>query len=141
MTEPVTATPSEGLSDAEAGRRRDRGLGNAAPPTSTRTYGEILRENVFTFVNNILFALALILALVGRPLDGLVSLFVIGTNIVVGIVQEVRAKRVLDRIAALQQPLARVVRDGATRPVRPEELVLGDLVAIEPGEQLVLDGR
>ncbi|HJW22828.1 MAG TPA: HAD-IC family P-type ATPase [Candidatus Limnocylindrales bacterium] len=137
----MSATPSDGLSDAEAERRRDRGLGNAAPPTSTRTYGEILRENVFTFVNNILFALALILALVGRPLDGLVSLFVIGTNIVVGIVQEVRAKRVLDRIAALQQPLARVVRDGATRPVRPEELVLGDLVAIEPGEQLVLDGR
>ncbi len=131
----------DGLSDSEVERRRAAGQGNSAPPPSTRSYAQIVRENVFTFVNNILFALALVLALVGRPFDGLVSLAVIGTNIVVGVVQEVRAKRVLDRIAVMQQPVAKVIRSGAERPAKAEELVMGDVVAVAPGDQIVLDGE
>jgi cation-transporting ATPase E len=77
---------------------------------------------------------------VGRPLDALVSLGVIGTNIVVGIVQEVRAKRTLDRIALLTRPSAHVVRDGAVADIGPEDLVVGDLLAIEAGDQVVVDG-
>ncbi|HEU4673390.1 MAG TPA: HAD-IC family P-type ATPase [Candidatus Limnocylindrales bacterium] len=137
--EPIRSEPG-GLSAAEVRRRRERGLGNPPSPPSTRTYGQIVRENVFTFVNDILFVLAAALALLGRPLDGLVSLGVIGTNIVVGVVQEVRAKRVLDHIAAVQVPTARVLRDGTLVTVRPEELVLGDVVALETGDVVVLDG-
>ena len=85
--------------------------------------------------------LGIALAIVGRPIDALVSLAVISTNIVVSVTQEVRAKRTLDRIALLTRPTARVVRDGAERDVTPEELVLGDLVTLEPGDQVVLDGR
>ena len=102
----LSSTPATGLTDAEAERRRAAGLGNAAPPPTTRTYAAILRENVFTFVNNVLFLLGLALALVGRPTDALVSLAVISTNIIVGIVQEIRAKRTLDRIALLTRPTA-----------------------------------
>ena len=90
--EPVLPeTPPTGLTDAEASDRRGRGLGNRPPPATTRTYGAIVRENVFTFVNNVLFLLGLALVVVGRPFDALVSLGVISTNIVVGIYQEVRA--------------------------------------------------
>ena len=138
---PVEASSRRGLTDDEAARRRLAGQGNAAPPSSTRSYLEIVRENVFTFVNNVLFVLAAALAIAGRPLDGLVSLAVISTNIVVGVVQEVRAKRVLDRIAILQRPVARVVRAGVERSVPPEELVIGDLVVLRSGDQVVLDGR
>jgi cation-transporting ATPase E len=134
-------TPPSGLSDAEADERRSRGLGNTAPPPTTRTYGAIVRENVFTFVNNVLFLLGAALVIVGRPFDALISLAVISTNIVVGIVQEVRAKQTLDRIALLTRPTAKVVREGAVREVGPEELVVGDLVAIEAGDQVVVDGR
>jgi cation-transporting ATPase E len=134
-------TPLDGLTEAEAARRRAAGQGNPPPPASTRSYRQIVRENVFTFINNILFVLAAALALVGRPFDGVVSLGVIGTNIVVGVVQEIRAKRVLDRIAALQVPVARVVRDGVTRSAPPEDLVLGDVIALEPGDAVVLDGE
>src|SRR4029077_19786832 len=74
-------TPEEGLDDAEVARRRAAGLGNEPPPPTTRTYAQILRENVFTFVNNILFALGIALVLVGRPFDALVSLTVISTNV------------------------------------------------------------
>src|SRR5262249_7768871 len=103
-----------------------------APPPTTRTYVQIVRENVFTFVNNILFGLGIALVLVGRPVDALVSLTVIFTNVLVGIVQEVRAKRTLDRIALLTRPTATAGRGrgrragagvpgrlGARRPARP----------------------
>jgi len=137
----LAPTPPTGLDDAEVARRRAAGLGNTPPPPTTRTYAQIIRENVFTFVNNILFALGLALVLVGRPMDALVSLTVISTNVVVGIVQEIRAKRTLDRIALLTRPTAAAVRNGSVTHISPDELVLGDLIALEAGDQVVLDGR
>ncbi len=134
-------TPDAGLTAAEVERRRAAGLGNTPPAPTTRTYGQIVRENVFTFINNVLFVLAVALVVVGRPFDALISVAVIGTNIVVGIVQEVRAKRTLDRIALLSRPTASVVRDDAVHEVPPDDLVLGDLLAIEAGDQVVLDGE
>jgi len=134
-------TPEAGLAAAEVERRRAAGLANTAPPPTTRTYSQIVRENTFTFVNNILFGLGIALVAVGRPVDALVSLSVISTNVVVGIVQEVRAKRTLDRIALLTRPTATVVRDGQTQDLSPDDLVLGDLLEIDAGDQVVLDGR
>ncbi len=137
----LSATPDAGLDEAEVTRRRAAGHGNAPPPPTTRTYAQILRENIFTFVNNILFALGLALVAVGRPIDALVSLAVISTNVIVGIVQEIRAKRTLDKIALLTRPTATTVRSGATTEIRPEDLVLGDLISVKAGDQVVLDGR
>ena len=137
----LAPTPPMGLDDAEVARRRAAGLGNTPPPPTTRTYAQIVRENVFTFVNNILFALGVALVLVGRPMDALVSLGVIMTNVLVGIVQEIRAKRTLDRIALLTRPTAAAIRNGEVVHVSPDDLVLGDLIALEAGDQVVLDGR
>ena len=136
----LPGTPDAGLSDADASERRAQGLGNSAPPSSTRSYWAIVRENVFTFINNVLFLLGAALVIVGRPFDAFVSLLVIGTNIVVGIYQEVRAKQALDEIALLTRPTASVVRDGEVRTVGPEELVVGDLVEVTAGDQIVVDG-
>ena len=137
----LDATPSDGLTEDEAERRRAAGLGNTAPPPTSRTYLQILRENVFTFINNILIALGVALVIVGRPVDALVSVLVIATNVVVGVVQEVRAKRTLDRIALLTRPTAAVVRAGEVRHMSPDDLVVGDLVELGAGDQVVLDGR
>ncbi len=134
-------TGPAGLTEAEAVARRSGGLGNPAAPPTSRTYAQILRENVFTFINDVIFVLGILLVLVGRPVDAIVSLAVIGTNIAVSVVQEVRAKRTLDRIALLTRPTAVVVRDGVERQVPPEELVLGDLLRVGAGDQVVLDGR
>jgi len=130
-----------GLSEAEAERRRAAGLGNAAPPPSTRTYAQILRENLFTFINIALFGLGLALVALRRPTDAAISVGVIMLNVIVSIVQEVRAKRTLDHIALLARPRATVVRDGREREVAPEELVIGDVIAVGPGDQIVVDGR
>ncbi|MBO0703665.1 MAG: HAD-IC family P-type ATPase, partial [Candidatus Dormibacteraeota bacterium] len=135
----VPARPS-GLTAEEVEERRRRGQGNSAPPSSSRTYAQILRENVFTFINDVLFLLCLFLIVVGRPLDAVTSIAVILTNVVVSVVQEVRAKRQLDRIALLTRPTATVRRDGAEHEIAPELLVVGDLLVLKPGDQVVLDG-
>lgn len=115
-------------------------MGNVVPPATGRTYLQIVRENVFVFVNNLMYVLGALLILLGRYTDALVSVSVVLTNAVVGVVQEVRAKRELDKIALLTRPRATVIRDGEETEVLPDDLVLGDLLVIRPGDQIVLDG-
>ena len=130
-----------GLTDAEATRRRAAGQGNDAPVATGRTYGRIIRDNVFNFINNILFALAIVLIALSHYLDALLSVGVVAANTVISLYQEVRAKRTLDRIAILTKPRAVVLRDGRERDVDPAELVVGDAVRAQPGDQIVVDGR
>jgi len=133
--------PTRGLAEGEVVARRAAGLNNTPPPPTTRTYVQIVRENVFTFINNVLFLLGIALAAVGRPFDAVVSLAVISTNIVVSVVQETRAKRTLDAVALLHRPTATVIRDGTEQELTPEQLVVGDLLVVNAGDQVVLDGR
>ena len=137
----MTAAPLGGLSEDEVGARRARGLGNTLPPATGRTYREILRDNAFTFVNGVIFVLGLLLVVLGQWSDALVSVGVVTINVLVGLVQEVRAKRVLDRIALLTRPRARVIRDAAEREIDPAQIVLGDVLVARPGDQIVVDGR
>ncbi len=134
-------TSGNGLTATEVTQRRSQGLGNKVPPPTGRTYAQIVRENIFTFINMVIFILAVALVLVGRAGDALVSLGVISANVLVSVVQEIRAKRTLDHIALLTRPQASVVRDGTPRSVPPEDLVVGDVLQVGPGDQIVLDGR
>lgn len=141
MSVETSGVPLIGLTEQEVADRRAQGQGNTVPPPTGRTYGQIIRENIFTFINIVIFALALGLVLVGRAGDALVSLGVISLNILVSVVQEIRAKRTLDRIALLTRPSATVIRDGREKTVLPEELVVGDVLKVGPGDQIVLDGQ
>jgi cation-transporting P-type ATPase E len=136
----VTEARVPGLSAGEARARRARGLGNTVPPATGRTYRAILRENALTFINGVIFALALALVALGQWTEALLSVGVVSINIVVGLVQEVRAKRVLDRIALLTRPRATVVRDGVARAIDPAEIVRGDLLVAGAGDEIVVDG-
>ncbi|HEX8730780.1 MAG TPA: HAD-IC family P-type ATPase [Ktedonobacterales bacterium] len=138
---PAAPDALRGLTTAEAQARRARGEGNTASAPTSRSYRQIIVENVFTFINLALFGLGISLALLGRFLDALISTGVISLNIVVSLVQEIRAKRTLDRIALLARPTATVLRDGEERTLSPDELALGDTLKIEPGDQIVVDGR
>ena len=134
-------TGPTGLTEAEVARRRAAGQGNDVPVATGRTYGQIIRDNVFNFINNILFVLATVLIAVGHYLDALLSVGVVLANTVISLYQEVRAKRTLDRIAILTRPHAVVLRDGREREVDPGELVVGDTIRARPGDQIVVDGR
>src|SRR5258708_3978600 len=131
----------QGLSADEVRRRRANGQGNNVKLPASRSYGQILRENLVTVINLILFSLSAALILLGRPLDAIITVSVVSFNIVVGIVQEIRAKRALDRIALLGRPTATVIRTGNEQTVDPNALVVGDLLVVRPGDQIVVDGR
>ncbi|MBW7886331.1 MAG: HAD-IC family P-type ATPase, partial [Caldilineaceae bacterium] len=135
-----SARPLRGLTEREATERRARGLGNDAKVGTGRTYLQILRENVFTFFNIVLFSLASILLLLGSPRDafftGVVALF----NVSLATFQEIRAKRKLDRIALLTRPTATVLREEVEKVIDPNQVVTGDLVVAGPGDQIIVDG-
>src|SRR5512137_2219930 len=130
VTSPTTLTNTSlsGLTESEVNRRRVQGLGNKVPPPTARTYVQIFRENIFTFINTVIFLLGVALVIVGRPADALVSLGVISANVLVSVVQEIRAKRTLDRIALLTRPAAQVIRDAVPQNILPEQLVVGDVL-------------
>ncbi|HST06048.1 MAG TPA: HAD-IC family P-type ATPase [Chloroflexia bacterium] len=130
-----------GLTQAEVEARRARGEVNAAPPGTGRSYLEIVRQNVFTFINTILFAIGIALVIMGRPDDAIVTAGVVVINVVVGVVQETRAKAKLDKIALLNRPQATVVRDGVEKALDPAQVVLGDVLSVGPGDQVVADGE
>ncbi len=128
---PVRAPPR--VAPPSARRRTSRRRGS-------RSYADIVWSNTFTVFNLILGGLlALILAL-GSWRDGLFG-GVIVANTLIGIVQEIRAKRTLDRLALLVAPRARVVRGDAVVEIGVEEVRAGDLIRLEPGDQVVADGR
>ena len=130
----------QGLTAAEVLERRSRGLGNTSRTNTSRSYAQIFLENTFTFINNVLFILGIALVLLGRTSDALVSVGIITINILVSVVQEIRAKRTLDQIALLTRPTAVVIRDGKEQTVDPNAIVVGDLLKIGPGDQVVVDG-
>ena len=130
----------QGLTTSEVVFRRKQGLGNVVPLNTSRTYFQIVHENVFIPVNNFMFVLGIALILLGQYTDALLSVGVVSFNILVSVVQEIRAKRTLDRIALLTRPKASVIRDGKERQVDPGELVIDDILVVRPGDQIVVDG-
>src|SRR5919112_434973 len=135
----VTAT-IDGLSSTGAGARRRGGEGNTAVSASSRGYARIVRTNVFNTYNTILFAIGATLVALGRYSDALISVSIGLLNAVISAVQEIRAKRQLDRLQLLARSLVVVIRDGRDTEVLPETVVRGDVVRVRPGDQLVVDG-
>lgn len=129
-----------GLTEAEAIARRMQGEGNNVHIATGRSYLDIIRQNVFTFINTILFLIGFIMILLGLYSDAVVSVGVVLSNVVVSLVQEIRAKRQLDRIALLTRPKVTLVREGVERTVDPAEIVLGDILIARSGDQAVVDG-
>ena len=132
----VHQTPPAGLSSAEVADRRSRGLANTGAERTSRSLAEILRANILTRFNFILGALLAVILAIGEPQDALFGLVLVA-NALIGIGQELRAKRTLDRLAVLSAPQVRVIRDGSRQDIPVAELVAGDLVDLRPGDQLV----
>lgn len=134
------AESPRGLSENEAARRRQNGQGNDVRLETSRSYARIFRENVLTFINMVLFGIGAVLVALGLYTDALLSVGIVLLNVVIGVVQEMRAKRTLDRIALLTRPKAAVIRDGQEKILDPTEVVLGDLLIVRPGDQIIVDG-
>jgi cation-transporting ATPase E len=130
----------KGLTDSEAQGLRDEGKGNNIKIKTSRSYGEIIRENLFTSFNLVLFGLGVILIILGSPSDAVITSGVVFINVLVAVFQEIKAKKKLDQIALLTRPKARVMRDGAEKEIDPSDIVLGDTLLLNPGDQVMVDG-
>ena len=128
----------KGLTSEQVNERKIQGLNNAAVDSTMKTNGAIVRENIFTYFNLIFAVIAVLVILVGS-FKSLTFLPVIICNIGIGIFQELRSKKVLEKMNMLNAPHSIVVRDGAECVVNSEELVLDDIVIFAAGNQICAD--
>lgn len=129
-----------GLTSQQAQEHRLHGWVNRAVEPPSKTTKEIIHENVFTYFNLIFLILAVLLCVAGSFRD-LTFLPVIVLNTLIGIIQEVRAKKVLDKLTMLNAPHAAVVRDGKKSVIDAEDLVLDDIVIFKAGNQVCADAE
>ncbi len=129
-----------GLSAAEVAQRVADGRVNKRPAGPTRTMTQILRANILNPVNAIMLTLFAVIMVAGFPSDGL-FVGVVVSNAVIGIAQELKARRELRRLEVLNAPSARVCRDGVTTEVAIDQVVADDMCEIASGDQLVVDGE
>ncbi|NKY44132.1 cation-translocating P-type ATPase [Nocardia cerradoensis] len=138
ITEQQARAP--GLTAAEVAQRVRDGQTNDVPDRASRSVADIVRANVFTRINAILGVLFVLVLATGSMIDGMFGLLIVA-NSVVGIVQELRAKQTLDKLAIVGQAKPVVRRDGAATEVGPKDVVLDDLIELGPGDQIVVDGE
>ncbi|KAA0927763.1 HAD-IC family P-type ATPase [Rhodococcus sp. ANT_H53B] len=140
MSIEADAQRDTGLTEADVARLRAEGKSNDVPARASRSVRDIVRGNVFTRINAILGVLLIIVLSTGSVIDGMFGLLIVA-NSGIGIVQEIRAKRTLDRLAIVGQNKPQVRRDGVSKQIPPDEVVLGDIVELGPGDQIVVDGE
>ncbi len=141
VIEPIQETDvlPAGLGEAEVAIRRQRGDVNRTDTRTSRSIREILKGNLFTRFNALLGALLVVMLIVGPPQDALFGLVLIA-NLTIGVVQEIRAKYTLDRLAVLHASRVSVVRSSRRTAIPVNELVLDDVIALQRGDQVPVDG-
>ncbi|MDO5094878.1 MAG: HAD-IC family P-type ATPase, partial [Propionibacteriaceae bacterium] len=130
----------QGLSAAEVAQRIEQGQVNTLPERSGRSTWQIVRANVFTRVNVMYAVLFAIVAVTGQLIQGVFALLII-VNSAIGMIQELRAKRTLDNLAVIGEAHPLVLRDGERVSLPRDQVVIDDLIVINPGDQIVVDGE
>jgi cation-transporting ATPase E len=135
----MTTLVATGLTDVEVAQRVAEGMTNDVPTRAARSVSDIVRANVFTRINAILGVLLVIVLSTGSVINGLFGLLIIA-NSAIGIIQELRAKQTLDKLAIVGQAKPLVRRQFGTQALMPSEVVLDDIIELGPGDQIVVDG-
>lgn len=127
-----------GLTDEEVRQRVEEGLTNRADISTDKTTKEIVISNVFTYFNLIFLVITILLIMVGS-FRNLTFLPIIIGNTVIGIVQEIRAKKTLEKMSLLNAPHADVIRNGSVKQISTEKLVKDDVILLTAGKQICAD--
>lgn len=130
--------PMKGLSDAQVEERAAKGLNNKASDCTGKTIKQIILSNVFTYFN-LIFLILVILLCIARSFRNLTFLPVIIGNTLIGIFQEIRAKKTLEKMSILNAPHAIVIRNGVEKQILSEELVKDDIIRLSAGDQICAD--
>lgn len=137
MLEPF-APQTQGLTEEEVRRRVAEGKINALPDSATGTVSDIVKKNVFTYFN-LIFAIIALLLIIAGSFKNLTFLPVVIANTVIGIVQQIRSKRVLDKLSLLSKSTCVALRGGSEQKVPTDALVLDDLILLGEGQQIPAD--
>lgn len=135
----VDTDPTRGLTTEEVAARTQRGEINAPGSGTGRSVAQILRANIFTRVNAILGVLCAIVLSTGSVINAAFGLLIIA-NSAVGVIQELRAKKTLDKLRIVGESEPTVIRDGVEKSIPQHEVVLGDIIKLRPGDEVVVDG-
>ena len=130
--------PNTGLTSAEAHQRTEQGLSNGDMDVKTKSVKRIFFDNIFTFFNLINVALAVLVLIAKSPKNAL-FMMIIFFNIVIGIVQEIRSKRVIDKLLIISAPKAHVLRDGRETEMPVSDVVKDDIILLSSGKQVCAD--
>ncbi len=133
----------QGLNSDQVQERISKGQTNETPNTNVKTIKSILFENIFTFFNILCFLIAIALVVVNilykQGWSNILFMVTILINIIIGIIQEIRAKKTIEKLSLLTAPVVKVVRDGAEETISPDEVVLDDIIVLSTGKQIVAD--
>ena len=143
ILEPVAvekADPKKGLSKMQVLRRQESGLTNATPQGAGKTNKEIILTHCFTFFNLVFLVLMIVLLACGSKIQNLDFMVIVLINTVIGIVQEIRAKKAVEKLNLVAAGTVRTVRDGQVQLIATAELVRDDIVEFRAGDQICADG-
>ncbi len=134
----------QGLSTEQVQERIEKGQLNVTPTTNNKTIRSIIVGNLFTFFNILCFLIAIALVVVNiiyqpESWSNLFFMITILINIIIGIVQEIRAKKTIEKLSLLTQPVVKVIRDGAESTIAMEDVVLDDIIYLSTGKQIITD--
>ena len=134
----VKASYEQGLTSDQVKERVEKGQTNKTPNTNVKTYRAIFFENIFTFFNILCIAVSISLIVVGS-FSNLLFMAIILANITIGIIQEIKAKKTIEKLSLLTAPAVKVVRDGKEQTISVDEVVIDDVVILTNGKQIVAD--
>ncbi len=132
-----------GLNSDQVQERISKGQTNETPNANVKTIKSILLENIFTFFNILCFLIAIALIVVNimykQGWSNILFMVTILVNIIIGIIQEIRAKKTIEKLSLLTAPVVKVVRDGDEQTISPDEVVIDDIIVLSTGKQIVAD--
>ena len=128
----------DGLSSEVAHQRQIHGYANIVEDKRGKTVGKIIRDNIFTFFN-LLYLIITVLLVIAQSWNNLTYLLVIIPNTVIGIVQEIKAKKMIDKLSLVSAPKAVVIRDGVKVEINTNEVVIDDIAVFVAGDQIYSD--
>ncbi|MFA7417217.1 MAG: HAD-IC family P-type ATPase [Acholeplasma sp.] len=128
-----------GLTTDDVEKRHLAGLVNLSDKGSTKTVGSIVFSNVFTFFNMLILAIVIILLVTGAKFTQTVSIVIVAMNTTIGIIQEINAKKMIDKLSLLSAPTAMVIRDGFEQEIGISDVVIDEILKLSAGKQIIVD--
>ena len=128
-----------GLTSEQVQERKDEGFVNKTPKKVTKTYWQIFCDNFFSFFNMVFFGIAVLMAIAKIDLKSYFFLLPIVCNIVLGLITDIRARRLVDKLRLVTDPKVSVMRDSKQSDLLVDDVVLGDIVVLSAGDQICAD--